>query len=130
MYLAIWLASIRFPTKYIYALPLVIMIINTITMSYWYLSLVNEEEQTVTSAGRNFSFCSLAQMWDTLILVCFVAPSFESVLMILVAEAGLKVLHYQLVWKHVLDDSTWAMELVTFAYSSFIAVEIFLFVLL
>ena len=106
MYLVIWLASIRFPTKYIYALPLVIVFINTITLCYWYLSLVNEEEQTATRPEMNFSFCSLAQMWDTLILVCFVAPSFEGVLMILVADAGLRVLHYQLFWKHVLDDPT------------------------
>ena len=130
VYLAIWLVSLRFPTKYTYTLPLVIMAINTITMCYWYLGVVTQEEQTPALISRNFAFCSLAQMWDTLFLVCFVAPSFGSLFSILIADAVLRVIHHQLVWKNILDDSTWAMELITFVYFSFIAIEIVLFMFL
>ena len=58
------------------------------------------------------------------------APSFGSTFAIIAADAVLRALHYQLVWKDVIDESAEATELITYVYSSFIAVEIFLFVLL
>ena len=65
-----------------------------------------------------------------MILVCYVAPSLGSTISIIAADAVLRALHYQLVWKDVIDVSSEAVEIMTFFYSSFIAFEIFLFVLL
>ena len=68
-------------------------------------------------------------MWDTLVLVCFVAPSFGSVFAIIVADAVVRVMHYQFVWSHKIDDSV-DVETLTSVYSSFVMAEIFLFVIL
>ena len=106
VYVAIWLASIRFPSKYTYSLPLLVMVTNTLILCYLYLSLVNQEEQTQENIARNFTFSSLAQMRSVLILGCFVAPSFGNLFAIIVADVVARVLHYEFVWKHLIDFET------------------------
>ena len=132
VYSAVWLASLRFPFKYAYFLPLVLVIVNTITLWTWVSRTSDLDQKTPETVSLIFIYCSLGQMWDTLVLTSFVAPSLGSVCALLVADIVTRFLHYELAWKDIVDDNQqeWIFQFIAYAYGSFLLFEVFFFIIL
>ena len=102
-YVIYWLATLRFPTKFMYFLPLVLIVINLITLCYYRSRIKDLEVKTGETIAEQIFTCFTFYQGDFLITITILAPSFASVFLLIVANALTLILSYIFVWGKLLE---------------------------